>query len=196
MSVISTGWARLDRALGGGLQRGSVVALTGDQGDGKTALAVAVLGAASGAGCCVAMVGRDDAARRAPAGVWLGHATDDRQAATMVGELARCGAVDLIVLDALEDAAAVALDVLSRRCVEGGCALLLVIRAEPWLRTPLAVSLCVQARIDLQRDGRVRVIRRGCAVDWFAPAGRVHPPEEAERRRLDSPRLGSLRRRA
>jgi len=161
MSWIETGTQRLDAALGGGVLRGAITVVTGEPGCGKTALALEAAATALGMGRAVALVGSGDSPGRAPAGVWLGRHEGCQEALRMAGLLAVSGAFDLVVVDEVAEVDAASLRRLRHCCGEGGCAVLIVARAALFGRTPLPLSLAAAARVDLQRDGRARIVSSG-----------------------------------
>ncbi len=107
MPTVSTGLARIDEMLGGGLPRGAIVELFGAPASGKTTLALNWVAAAQTAGLTSVWVDADrtlDLHWAAKAGVATEEMVTVRpesgpQAAHIVDELLRTFSVDLVVVD-------------------------------------------------------------------------------------------------
>jgi hypothetical protein len=111
-AVAPTGWARLDRELGGGLRRGHLSEIVGPRSSGRSALAGAIAAAATARGEAVALVDthdRFDPASAARGGVllerllWIrgtGKADRALKAATLVLQAGGFGTVIFDLADA------------------------------------------------------------------------------------------------
>lgn len=110
LQTISTGSLALDRALGcGGLPRGRVVEIFGEDASGKTALALLAVASCQAAGGVAAFIDAEHAldptqVRRMgadPKALFVAQPEEGEQALEIADAFARSGAVDLVIVDSV-----------------------------------------------------------------------------------------------
>ncbi len=163
----------LDLAAAEGLLPGEVLAITGPEGAGKSRLARHLI--ARWGPHRSALIETSGLAIPEPSGweeLLISRVREERAALSIASELAGCGALELVVIDALGgdelswQELAEGLRALGRAGAAGACRVAVVGRAEPFGGVPLGLSLGTRVRLDLG-SGPDRLVVRDRGPIWL-----------------------------